>query len=483
MGATARSSEGVGRSDECGEPEAAGAVEQPHWVAMTPELVQLLAIPVCFVVSGVVGLRVGTPVSLACALIGVGFAHVTAIGLSSLAAGSVGARHADTSAWLHLTSQASFCLGFGCLLWIAARFPRGGSVGRLGWSIAAVSVLLPLIGGFAGASPSVVGDDGRRLGPVADVLPDMLASLAAVPLVAWPVAAVVVFGTRFWRVDVATRALMQWPVVGICVIGLLAVAGILLGQRFPAAGGVAFLLCAPVLPFSVAFGPVRHRLLTLRHHATRLEDELAARVAELAESRRRLSVAAERERLHLERNLHDGAQQELLALIAHAERARIATDDESREDALASVAQLARGAYDTVRAVAHGLRPASLDDLGIVAATRSVIDHLPLDAQLTVSGDGSRRFPAEVEGAALFFVSEAVANVLRHARATRIGIVLSLEGRLSVQVCDDGVGGVDPMGAGIRGICDRVEAVGGTVLINSRPGRTQLSATFVETPS
>lgn len=443
---------------------------------MTPELVQVLVIPVCFVVAGVIGLRVGTPASLAAVLVSLGTAHLVAIGLSALA---LTRPEALSGAWLHVASQASFCLGFACLLWLAVRFPRGGGVGWLGWLAAFASIIFPLIGAFAGSSPSIVGGV-RELGPIAEVLPGRLSVLAAVPLMVWPVAAVIVFAVRFWLVDAATRTIMVWPVVGVAAIGMLAAAGFALGERFPSAGGIAFLLSAPIVPFAVAFGPVRRRLVALTDHTTRLEDDLARRVDELAESRRRLSVAAEQERLRIERDLHDGAQQELLALIAHAERARVATDGASRDEALSSVVELARGAYGTVRGVAHGLRPPLLDDLGIVAATRSVIDHLPVDVRLDVRGDQGRRFPPEVEGAAHFFISEAVANVLRHARARHVRIELGLREVLSVMVCDDGAGGVDPCGAGIRGICDRVEGVGGTVAIDSRPGRSRLHARFPE---
>jgi len=166
---------------------------------------------------------------------------------------------------------------------------------------------------------------------------------------------------------------------GVSLVAVLAVGGLLLGPAYPGAGAVTFLVAAPVVPLSVAFGPVRRRLLALTDETARLNADLAERVAELEASRRRLAAATESERRRIERDLHDGAQQELLALITHAEIATSATDDEKREAALARVAQLSRAAYETVRWVSHGVRPAALDDLGLAAAIRGLTEAPPLN--------------------------------------------------------------------------------------------------------
>jgi signal transduction histidine kinase len=197
------------------------------------------------------------------------------------------------------------------------------------------------------------------------------------------------------------------------------------------------------------------------------------------ESRHRVSDAAESERRRLEHDLHDGAQQELLALLAQLERARASNDADTRHDALDYAADLGRKAYETVRSVAHGLRPAALDDLGLTAAVREVVRTFPLPVQVLADELGPDQIAAEIESAALFVVSEGLANVLRHANASVVTLrIKSGAGPLTVEVEDDGVGGADPDGSGLRGLRDRVEAAGGQVNVRSGPGRTLLRASF-----
>ncbi|PVG82062.1 hypothetical protein DDE18_15370 [Nocardioides gansuensis] len=438
---------------------------------MSGELLQVMLVPVCFVLAGLLGLRVGTPRSLAAALVLTGACHLAALSLSGLAVDRV----PGTVGW-HLLSQVLFGAGFACLVWIAARFPRGGPPNRLVTGCFGLAVAAPVVGGFAGPSPTVLGGGGDLRGPVLAILPEPLAVAAAVPLALLPVLAVVVFAVRFTRADRATRRLMAWPIVGIGIVGLLAASGILLGPRLPGVSDAAFLIGAPIVPLTVAFGPVRRRLLVLTERTTRLEEDLAARVAELEESRHRLSVAAEEERRRIERDLHDGAQQELLALMAHVERARGLSDTTARGEALETVAELARGAYATVRSVSHGVRPAGLDDFGPVAALRTLVRGFPLPMHVDVRGEESRRYSPEVEGAALSFASEALANLLKHSGAQHALLLIDAGERLRVRVEDDGAGGADPQGRGLRGLCDRVEAAGGSVTISSVPGRTVLEA-------
>ena len=376
----------------------------------------------------------------------------------------------------HFVSQVLFIGGLVGLLWLASTFPHGRprrDVWRLVAVGAGLAVAGPLIGGYSGSTPPVFQPDGTpaERGPIADVLPASVATLAAVPLMAVPAAALVVFVVRLVRADRATRAVMAWPVVALGFVVLLIIAGAALGDTFPAAGEVAFLVAAPLVPFAFAFGPVRRRL-------QRLSTDLADRVAELEESRARLATATEAERQRLERDLHDGAQQEILALMAHLEVARGAADAADRDHALDRVAELSRGAYDRVRQIAHGIRPAELDDLGRAEAIRSIADRTPLPVRLQLDRTVPGQYPPAIEGAALMFVSEAVANVLKHAAAPTLTISLRSGTDLRVGVSDDGVGGADPRGGGIRGLRDRVEAAGGWLTIESAPGGTHLFATF-----
>jgi signal transduction histidine kinase len=242
---------------------------------------------------------------------------------------------------------------------------------------------------------------------------------------------------------------------------------------------VAFLLAAPVVPLSVAFGPVRHRLVSLTDETDRLNAILTDQVAQLEASRRRLAAATEDERRRIERDLHDGAQQELLALITHAEIAASATEPAQRDAALSRVAQLGRSAYQTVRGISHGIRPAVLDDLGLAAAIRSLTDDMPLDVTLQTASTAPHAYPPEIEGAALFAVSESLANVLKHGQASRVRVSLTASDQsLTVEVADDGVGGADESGAGLRGLRDRVGAAGGALRVTSGAGGTSIAATF-----
>jgi signal transduction histidine kinase len=438
---------------------------------MSGDLLQATVVPTCFVLAGLLGLRLGTPRTVSVCVALVGCCHLAGLVIAAEAATVAGT--AGTA--LHVASQVLFAGGFAALVGVALTYPLGGRPHALVWWAAGVAVLGPVIGSLAGPTSMVYGD-GRR-GPLAEMLPSSLAPISDLSLASLALLAVGGFAVRYTRAPHDLRPMMRWPLLGVALVGVLATAGVLLGRAFPAAGSVAFLLAAPVVPLALALGPVRRRLLTLTEQTSRLSADLAARVAELEESRRRLSVAAEGERRRIERDLHDGAQQELLALIAHVEVAR----NQHHSPELDRVATLARGAYETVRQVAHGIRPAVLDDLGLAGAVRAATAVFPVATTVELDGRQDRRVNSAIEGAALFFVSEALANVLKHADAGHVLVRLTGDDHtLRVMVEDDGRGGVDSQGAGVRGLCDRVESLGGHVTIDSRPGRTRLTATFPE---
>jgi signal transduction histidine kinase len=434
---------------------------------VTDQLLQLLWVPGCFLGAGLLGLRLGTPAPVAAGLLAVGLAHSLAFLGSDQAIDSGGA-------WVHLGSQWLFAAGFAAIVWLAAAYPERRPTSRLMAPVVAAALCGPALGAVSGPTPTVMQpEEGTtQRGPIIELLPADLASLSVAPVLLLPVAAVVVFTVRFHRADRGTRLAMRWPLVGTSLVALFVLAGALLGSSHAGAASVAFLTAAPLLPLSLAFGPVRRQLVVL-------SDDLEARVAELEESRHRLSVAAESERQRLERDLHDGAQQELLALLAQLERARASADTDTRSDALEHAADLGRKAYETVRSVAHGLRPAALDDLGLTAAVREAVRTFPLPVRVDADELGPDHLPPEVESAALYVVAEGLANVLRHANASAVSLrVIAGAGALTVEVEDDGVGGADPQGSGLRGLRDRVEAAGGRVSVQSAPGRTVLKASF-----
>lgn len=231
----------------------------------------------------------------------------------------------------------------------------------------------------------------------------------------------------------------------------------------------------PYSPRDVAAvaGLARHTALAVRN--LRLDDELAARLDELAASRHRLAVAAETERRRIERDLHDGVQQDLVALLSRVELARIVLDfsveettrtlDELREDV--------RRAIVSLRRTVLGIHPPVLSDRGLVAAVLARSGDLPIDVDVQADAEvRQRRFPQDVEAAAYYVVIESLTNVLKHAAAAVAEVRLELaDGSLVVLVRDRGRGGARPeLGTGLSGLADRLSAVGGTFGVASPPG-------------
>lgn len=196
----------------------------------------------------------------------------------------------------------------------------------------------------------------------------------------------------------------------------------------------------------------------------------------------RLVRAEEAGRRRIERDIHDGVQQELVALIA---KLRLARNQLQRDPALAerTLGELqadARQALQDLRELARGIHPPLLSDHGLLAAVEARTARLPLEVSVEPDGVAGVRYAPEVEGAAYFLVCEGLANALKHAQARRVAVRLAeQECRLCVEVADDGRG-FDPeatAGSGLRGLADRVEALGGTLRVLSRPAEgTRLAA-------
>jgi signal transduction histidine kinase len=220
----------------------------------------------------------------------------------------------------------------------------------------------------------------------------------------------------------------------------------------------------------------RH-LLGLAHH-----DELEARVEALDASRTAALDSAEAERRRIERDLHDGAQQRLVALGMDLGRAReyFATDPDRAFELITSAHEEAKEALTELRHLVRGFHPAILEDRGLDAALSSVIARCPVPVSLAV--DVPKRPSAPIESTIYFVVTEALANVAKHAAATRASIVISRRGdRLVVEVADNGVGGARVMpGSGLAGLAERVAAVGGRIQVVSPPGGP--TSLFVEIP-
>jgi signal transduction histidine kinase len=202
-----------------------------------------------------------------------------------------------------------------------------------------------------------------------------------------------------------------------------------------------------------------------------------------AEAGRSAAVdAAEAERRRIERDLHDGAQQRLVALAMDlgAARQRLDTDPETARHLVAEAHEEAKAALKEIRDLVRGIHPVILEDRGLDAALSAVVARSAVPVELDVLLP--ERPPAAVESAAYFVVSEALANVARHAQATRVRVAIVQNGdRLIVEVRDDGVGGADPSaGTGLSGLAERVRGMGGTMdLLSPVGGPTTL---LVELP-
>jgi len=202
------------------------------------------------------------------------------------------------------------------------------------------------------------------------------------------------------------------------------------------------------------------------------QSDLARRVDELEFSRSAAVSSAEAERLRIERDLHDGAQQRLVALAMDLGRARerFDTEPERARQLVNEAHEEAKAALSELRNLARGIHPAVLTDRGLDAALSAVITRCPVPVSLSVNVP--TRPPASVESAAYFVVAEALTNVAKHAGATRVDVSIVLQNnRLVVDIRDDGVGGADSAnGSGLSGLADRVNAFGGWMRVLSPPG-------------
>jgi signal transduction histidine kinase len=210
----------------------------------------------------------------------------------------------------------------------------------------------------------------------------------------------------------------------------------------------------------------------------RLHAETRAQLQQVRDSRRRIVTAADDERRRIERNLHDGAQNRLLALALELSKAHHrldATADPEVERLLAaSVAEL-QGTVEELRTLARGLHPTVLVEYGLRGALEGATSWSPIPVTLDVCEE---RFPAHVEATAYFVACEGLANVVKHAEAASASITVRREHeRLVVIVEDDGIGGAQAgEGSGLQGMADRVEALGGRADVQSGAGGTRVTA-------
>jgi len=211
--------------------------------------------------------------------------------------------------------------------------------------------------------------------------------------------------------------------------------------------------------------------LTLEN--ARLQAELRVRLAELQASRARLVTATESERRRIERDLHDGTQQRLVSIamtLGFAE-SQLAADRPAVEPVLREARDALTTALAELRELTQGIRPAILVERGLAAALDDLSRRAALPVHLDIAISG--RMPEQVEGAAYFVASEALANAAKHSHANEVRLSAVRNGAVLVlEVTDDGIGGAAAGGGtGLRGLADRVEALGGRLTASSPPGR------------
>jgi signal transduction histidine kinase len=208
----------------------------------------------------------------------------------------------------------------------------------------------------------------------------------------------------------------------------------------------------------------------------RLQAELRAQLREVRASRGRIVEAGDQERRRIERNLHDGAQQRLLAIRLALRVARKNAGD--LEPQLAEIDAELAGALQELRTLARGLHPPILTEEGLGPALETLARRAAIPVE--IGAVPSVRLPSAVETAAYYVASEALANAVKHAHASHVRVDLGRSGSHAVvEVTDDGVGGADPQGSGLRGLRDRVEALDGSLAVESEQGQgTRLRAAF-----
>ncbi len=280
---------------------------------------------------------------------------------------------------------------------------------------------------------------------------------------------VLIRAVRRWRLSEGFERLQLTPVYVNALAAFLAVTAAQ-ASGTEIARGIA-VVTASLLPFTF-LGSL------LRTHVSHLDAELRESLEELRASRARIVHAGDAERRRLERDLHDGAQSRLvaLALLLRSARTRAREDqelvamlDQAQEELQTSLGEL--------RELARGIHPAVLTDRGLEPALDALVARAPVP--VTLEMEAAERLPGAVESAAYFVVSEALANVAKYAQATQATVaVRRMNGRVTVEVSDDGVGGADAAGgSGLRGLADRVAALDGTLSLHSPAGEgTRLQA-------
>lgn len=275
-----------------------------------------------------------------------------------------------------------------------------------------------------------------------------------------------------WTLGLLGGAVAALVLVGIAYSSLFVYAWWLDDIAYPLAvafsnlGGLLllFLACQGVFGTVMLEEQLARRLLGPSHH-----DELERRITQLATTRAEMMEAVDGERRRIERDLHDGVQQRLVALGMLLGRARRSHDPAHADALLLQAHEESRRALVELREVAWRVYPTVLDEAGLRAALETVAERTPLPVRLDYTVPVPP--PRQTGTVAYFVVSEAVTNVVKHSGATRVEVRVGRDGdRLLLRIQDDGTGGADPAGSGLTGLARRVAALDGRFGVHSPAG-------------
>ncbi len=294
---------------------------------------------------------------------------------------------------------------------------------------------------------------------------------------------------RLYQIDVIINKAVKYGLLSVALTAVYAAIVVGIGTLAGYVGGPLLTVAAAVV-IAVLFHPVRDRAQqvanrlvygrpvmpyhVLADRNAQLTVELRATIDDLTASRQRLVRAEDEERRRIERNLHDGAQQHLVALAMMLRVLEDSAGDPGEVKEMA--AQLREGvhaALEDLRSLARGIYPPLLADQGLPLALRAQAARAPLP--VLIEADGIGRYRRDIEATAYFCVLEALQNVSKYARASQVTVTLACpDGHLEFSVTDDGTGfdpASTPRGTGLQGMEDRLAAAGGTLRVTSRPGQ------------
>jgi signal transduction histidine kinase len=294
---------------------------------------------------------------------------------------------------------------------------------------------------------------------------------------------------RLYQIDIIINKAVKYALLSLALTAVYAAIVVGIGTLAGYAGGPLLTVAAAVV-IAVLFHPVRERAQqvanrivygraaapyhVLADQNAQLTAELQTTIDDLTASRQRLVQAQDEERHRIERNLHDGAQQHLIALAMMLRVLEDSADDPG--DVREMSAQLREGvhaALEDLRSLARGIYPPLLADQGLTSALRAQAARAALP--VLIEADGVGRYRRDVEATAYFCVLEALQNVSKYARASQATVTMACpDGHLEFTVTDDGAGFdpvTTPRGTGLQGMQDRLAAAGGTLRITSRPGQ------------